>query len=86
MNICCNYIDVYFIWHRLLSEHPVLLQLYKDLVIPQVLSSEEFWTMHAAQYTKDRDTVKQDIGKAQYSFYMSITAHYFMINLIFLVY
>ncbi|XP_026477934.1 general transcription factor IIH subunit 1 [Ctenocephalides felis] len=48
--------------NRLLSEHPVLLQLYKDLVIPQVLSSEEFWTMHAAQYTKDRDTVKQDIG------------------------
>ena len=34
--------------HRLLRENPELLQLYKDLVITQILTPEEFWTQHAA--------------------------------------
>lgn len=46
---------------RILSEHPHLLQLYKDLVITQVLTSEEFWASHAKQYTLLKPQ-KQDIG------------------------
>ena len=49
--------------NRLLSENPALLQLYKDLVITQVISSEEFWSTHAKQYTSKEQTVKQDIGE-----------------------
>lgn len=37
--------------NRILSENPNLLQLYKDLVITQVLTSEEFWATHANDYT-----------------------------------
>ncbi len=33
--------------HRMLSENPGLLQLYKDLVITQILTAEEFWAQHA---------------------------------------
>lgn len=36
--------------NRILSENPNLLQLYKDLVITQVLTSEEFWATHAQDY------------------------------------
>ena len=34
--------------HRLLTDNPQLLQLYKDLVITQILTPEEFWAEHAA--------------------------------------
>lgn len=47
--------------NRILSEHPHLLQLYKDLVITQVLTSEEFWGSHAKQYTQQK-AQKQEIG------------------------
>lgn len=47
--------------NRILSEHPHLLQLYKDLVITQVLTSEEFWSSHAKQYTQQL-AQKQEIG------------------------
>lgn len=48
--------------NRVLTENPQLLQLYKDLVISQVMPSDEFWASHAKQYlTKDQNG-KQDIG------------------------
>lgn len=33
---------------RLLKENPELFQLYKDLVVSQVISAEEFWATQAA--------------------------------------
>lgn len=51
--------------NRILSENPNLLQLYKDLVITQVLTSEEFWSTHAKDYALKSDTQtqsKQAIG------------------------
>lgn len=36
--------------------------MYKDLVITQVLTSEEFWANHAKQYTLHQNATKQDIG------------------------
>lgn len=47
---------------RTLQEHPILLQLYRDLVIPQVISSEEFWSQHAAEYTQAKKIQRQEIG------------------------
>ncbi|XP_071452496.1 general transcription factor IIH subunit 1 [Hetaerina americana] len=47
--------------NRLLSENPKLLQLYRDLVITQVISSEEFWAQHASQYAQKQNQ-KQEIG------------------------
>lgn len=40
----------------------MLLQLYRDLVITQVISSEEFWSQHAAEYTQAKKTKHQEIG------------------------
>lgn len=48
--------------NKILTENPHLLQMYKDLVITQVLSSEEFWSTHAKQYTKQLSGQRQDIG------------------------
>lgn len=48
--------------NRLLTENPQLLQLYKDLVITQVLPSEEFWASHAKGYMAKDQNGKQDIG------------------------
>ncbi|XP_044737269.1 general transcription factor IIH subunit 1 [Chrysoperla carnea] len=48
--------------NKLLSSNPALLQLYKDLVITQVVTSEEFWSQHAQQYTKAQSQPKQEIG------------------------
>ncbi|XP_037950791.1 general transcription factor IIH subunit 1-like isoform X2 [Teleopsis dalmanni] len=48
--------------NRILSENPKLLQLYKDLVISKVVTSEEFWANHAKDLEKKTVTVKQDIG------------------------
>lgn len=33
--------------NRMLSENPALLQLYKDLVITNIITAEEFWSQHA---------------------------------------
>lgn len=46
----------------MLQENPTLLQLYRDLVITQVITSEEFWSQHAAQYTKTKMIPRQEIG------------------------
>ncbi|XP_055383779.1 general transcription factor IIH subunit 1 [Condylostylus longicornis] len=48
--------------NRILTENPHLLQLYKDLVITQVLSSEEFWETHAKDYAQKNNSKKQEIG------------------------
>lgn len=48
--------------NRILTENPNLLQMYKDLVITQVLTSDEFWATHAKQYTQQQNAQKQDIG------------------------
>lgn len=48
--------------NKILTENPHLLQMYKDLVITQVLTSEEFWETHAKQYTQQRKSQKQNIG------------------------
>lgn len=48
--------------NRIFTENPSLLQLYKDLVITQVLSSEEFWNTHAKEYKQKNTVKKQDIG------------------------
>lgn len=47
---------------RLLQENPTLLQLYRDLVITQVITSEEFWSQHAVEYTQANKSQRQDIG------------------------
>lgn len=46
----------------LLSQNPSLLQMYRDLVITEVLTAEEFWSTHAKQYTDQQTAQKQDIG------------------------
>ncbi|XP_020283726.1 general transcription factor IIH subunit 1 [Pseudomyrmex gracilis] len=48
--------------NRTLQEHPTLLQLYRDLVITEIISSEEFWAQHAAEYTQAKKTQRQEIG------------------------
>lgn len=40
----------------------MLLQLYRDLVITQVISSEEFWSQYAAEYTQAKKIQRQEIG------------------------
>ena len=35
--------------NRMLSENPGLLQLYKDLVITNIITAEEFWSQHAVK-------------------------------------
>lgn len=47
---------------RLLLENPALLQLYRDLVIAEVVSSEEFWTHYATEYTQAKKVPHQEIG------------------------
>lgn len=47
---------------RLLKENPTLLQLYRDLVITKVITSEEFWAQHASQYTQANQAPNQEIG------------------------
>lgn len=49
--------------NKLLSSNPSLLQLYKDLVMTGVVTSEEFWAQHASQYTQKQKQPPQDIGK-----------------------
>lgn len=51
--------------NKLLSSNPSLLQLYKDLVMSEVVTSEEFWAQHASQYTQAQKAQPQEIGKFQ---------------------
>ncbi|CAB3374326.1 Hypothetical predicted protein [Cloeon dipterum] len=48
--------------NKLLTDNPTLLQLYKDLVISKVITSEEFWAQHAPKYVKENVGNKQPIG------------------------
>lgn len=50
--------------NRLLTENPRLLQLYKDLVISQIFTSEEFWKIHGKELNnlKSSTSSKQEIG------------------------
>jgi len=52
--------------NKTLSDNPGLLQLYKDLVITQIITAEEFWANHAAEYVKQKQGVKQEVGVAGY--------------------
>lgn len=51
--------------NRMLQEDPVLFQLYKDLVVSQVISAEEFWAnrlnVNAAE-SSSTSNHKQDVG------------------------
>ena len=48
----------------MLQEDPVLFQLYKDLVVSQVISAEEFWAnrMTATNTENFLADKKQDVG------------------------
>ncbi|NXQ57935.1 TF2H1 factor, partial [Anthoscopus minutus] len=50
--------------NRMLQEDPVLFQLYKDLVVSQVISAEEFWANRLSLNAGDNSAVpnKQDVG------------------------
>jgi len=50
--------------NKTLSDNPSLLQLYKDLVITQIITADEFWSNHAAEYIKQKAGVKQEVGVA----------------------
>lgn len=46
--------------NRMLSENPGLLQLYKDLVITNIITPEEFWSQHVI---KNRDDASSSSSK-----------------------
>lgn len=49
----------------MLQEDPVLFQLYKDLVVSQVISAEEFWANRLnvnATESSSTSNHKQDVG------------------------
>ncbi|KAG8438414.1 hypothetical protein GDO86_008916 [Hymenochirus boettgeri] len=51
--------------NRMLKEDPVLFQLYKDLVVSQVISAEEFWANRLSLNSLESSVsaaVKQDVG------------------------
>uniref|UniRef100_A0A4W3IEC3 General transcription factor IIH subunit 1 n=1 Tax=Callorhinchus milii TaxID=7868 RepID=A0A4W3IEC3_CALMI len=50
--------------NRMLQEDPLLFQLYKDLVVSQVISAEEFWANRLSGSSVDNavSANKQDIG------------------------
>ena len=57
--------------NRMLSENPGLLQLYKDLVITNIISTEEFWSQHAnkggsggGQKSQELKSQGQEVGVA----------------------
>lgn len=49
--------------NRILVENPNLLQLYKDLVITKVLTSDEFWATHAKDHALKKMGKSQEIGE-----------------------
>ncbi|MBN3322650.1 TF2H1 factor, partial [Atractosteus spatula] len=50
--------------NRMLQEDPVLFQLYKDLVVSQVISAEEFWANRLSLSSVDHSLAssKQEVG------------------------
>lgn len=53
--------------NRILVENPNLLQLYKDLVITKVLTSDEFWATHAKDHALKKMGKSQEIGMCTYN-------------------
>ncbi|KAL4225738.1 General transcription factor IIH subunit 1 [Mactra antiquata] len=48
---------------RLLQDNPELFQLYKDLVVSQVITAEEFWSTQGPKYSaKEKNEQKQTTG------------------------
>lgn len=56
--------SVAFVYNRMLQEDPVLFQLYKDLVVSQVISADEFWANHLSNMKNEsvQYNNKQDVG------------------------
>ncbi|XP_051979199.1 general transcription factor IIH subunit 1-like [Xyrauchen texanus] len=52
--------------NRMLQEDPVLFQLYKDLVVSQVISAEEFWanrvSLNSVDHALSNNNNKQEVG------------------------
>lgn len=49
--------------NKMLRENPGLLQLYKDLVLTQILAAEEFWAQHAPEMSaKAKSKLGQEVG------------------------
>ncbi|KAH8333297.1 hypothetical protein KR074_008421 [Drosophila pseudoananassae] len=48
--------------NRILVENPNLLQMYKDLVITKVITSDEFWATHAKHHALKKMGKTQEIG------------------------
>lgn len=64
-HVCVVLYLIVFVFYRMLQEDPVLFQLYKDLVVSQVISAEEFWAnrlggINNAEPTPLND--KQEVG------------------------
>lgn len=55
-----------FVFCRMLQEDPVLFQLYKDLVVSQVISAEEFWanrlSLSSVDHSLSNNNNKQEVG------------------------
>lgn len=62
---------------RMLQEDPVLFQLYKDLVVSQVISAEEFWANRLSLNAGDNSAApsKQDVGISA-AFLVCWTSHW----------
>lgn len=61
--------------NRILVENPNLLQLYKDLVITKVLTSDEFWATHAKEHALKKMGKSQEIGKLCYRVFFLTLIH-----------
>ncbi|KAH8284727.1 hypothetical protein KR054_000285 [Drosophila jambulina] len=59
--------------NRILVENPNLLQMYKDLVITKVLTSDEFWATHAKEHALKKMGKSQEIGLYKGFFFVFIS-------------
>lgn len=48
--------------NKILAEDPVLFQLYMDLVVSQVITSEEFWANFTKCKTNVKNSIAQEVG------------------------
>lgn len=48
--------------NKLLQEDPKLFQLYKDLVVSQLMTAEEFWANHSAKLSNFSNDKNQTVG------------------------
>ncbi len=68
----------------MLQEDPVLFQLYKDLVVSQVISADEFWANRLGDINNTDPTIqnnKQEVGISG-AFLVSEASFYIENNLI----